>query len=194
MWFGPPMRTLINHNGWWGFFFRRNSRILASIAFLLIAFVTDLGNESDWLDGQLVRAKTSITVTSLPSKLDVASNQILMISTAYAVDDRASHPACANHPWRHACWHCVDWRCRQTAFGKIWTRGWIDQTIHQFITGNSESVPAWLAYENKPANTDQNNSGNAVNALAQNGRIEHFWHTIKHQCQRQIAKKWHQGR
>ena len=31
------MRTLINLNGWWGFFFRRNSRILASIAIVLIA-------------------------------------------------------------------------------------------------------------------------------------------------------------
>jgi hypothetical protein len=47
------MRTLISLNGWWGFFFRRNSRILAFTAILLVVFVTDLGGASDWSNGQL---------------------------------------------------------------------------------------------------------------------------------------------
>jgi CBS domain-containing protein len=48
------MRTLISLNGWWGFFFRRNSRILAFTAILLVVFVTDLGGTSDWPNGKLV--------------------------------------------------------------------------------------------------------------------------------------------
>ena len=40
-----------------------------------------------------------------------------------------------------------------------------------------------------PAHTDQNNTGNAVNALVQNWWIKYFWHMIKHQRQRQIANK-----
>jgi hypothetical protein len=62
------MRTLISLNGWWGFFFRRNSRILAFNAILLVVFVTDLGGASDWPNGQLVTAKTSITMMVLRLK------------------------------------------------------------------------------------------------------------------------------
>jgi uncharacterized Fe-S center protein len=35
------MRTLISLNGWWGFFFRQNMRILAFINILMTILVTD---------------------------------------------------------------------------------------------------------------------------------------------------------
>ena len=51
------MRTLISLNGWWGFFFRQNIRILAFTTILMAVFVTDLGGASDWPNGQLVTTK-----------------------------------------------------------------------------------------------------------------------------------------
>jgi hypothetical protein len=54
----------------------------------LAVFVTDLGGASALvtnrigLTANLSRLKTSITITPLPSKLNVASNQVLMISEA----------------------------------------------------------------------------------------------------------------
>jgi len=56
--------------------------------YFVAVFVTDLGGASALvtnrigLTASLSRPKTSITVTPLPSKLDVASNQVLMISEA----------------------------------------------------------------------------------------------------------------
>jgi hypothetical protein len=76
------MRTLISLNGWWGFFFRRNSRILAFTAILLVVFVTDLGGASDWPNGQLVTAKNQHYDDGITVKMDFASNQVMMISEA----------------------------------------------------------------------------------------------------------------
>ena len=76
------MRTLISLNGWWGFFFRRNSRILAFTAILLVVFVTDLGGASDWPNGQLVTAKNLHYDDGITVKMDFASNQVMMISEA----------------------------------------------------------------------------------------------------------------
>ena len=56
--------------------------------YFFAVFVTDLGGASALvtnrigLTASLSRPKTSITITPLPSKLDVASNQVLMISEA----------------------------------------------------------------------------------------------------------------
>lgn len=56
--------------------------------YFLDVFVTDLGSASALvtnrigLTASLSRPKTSITIKPLPSKLDVASNQVLMISEA----------------------------------------------------------------------------------------------------------------
>jgi hypothetical protein len=76
------MRTLISLNGWWGFFFRRNSRILAFTAILLVVFVTDLVGASDWPRGQLVTAKNHHYDDGITVKMDFASNQVMMISEA----------------------------------------------------------------------------------------------------------------
>ena len=76
------MRTLISLNGWWGFFFRRNSRILAFTAILLVVFVTDLGGASDWPNGQLVTAKNQHYDDGITVKMDFASNQVMITSEA----------------------------------------------------------------------------------------------------------------
>ena len=51
------MRTLISLNGWWGFFFRQNMRILSFITILMAILVTDRG---DAYNDQLVKGRYSL--------------------------------------------------------------------------------------------------------------------------------------
>ena len=76
------MRTLISLNGWWGFFFRQNIRILAFTAILMAVFVTDLGGASDWPNGQLVTTKNQNYTDGITVKMDFVPNQVTMISQA----------------------------------------------------------------------------------------------------------------
>ena len=54
------MRTLISLNGWWGFFFRQNIRILAFITILMAIRVIDRGDAYNYLNDQLIKGRYSL--------------------------------------------------------------------------------------------------------------------------------------
>ena len=54
------MRTLISLNGWWGFFFRQNMRILAFINILMTILVTGRSDAYDYINDQLVKGRYSL--------------------------------------------------------------------------------------------------------------------------------------
>jgi hypothetical protein len=54
------MRTLTSFNGWWGFFFRQNMRILSFITILMAILVTDCGDAEGYLNDQLINGRYSL--------------------------------------------------------------------------------------------------------------------------------------